>query len=168
MKNSRVKLLTYSALFCAAIYVMTMISIPLAYGYIHVGDTLIMLCASLLPSGYAVIAAALGGALADLTLGYITYIPFTFIIKALIAFCFSSKHEKIICKHNLLSFIAVAVITPAGYYLAECLIYSSFVSPVASLPFNILQAAASIILYFVVGTALDAFNIKQYLHFNKK
>ena len=168
MKNTHVKLLTYSSLFAAAIFVMTMISIPVAYGYVHVGDTIIMLCASLLPGWYAVLAAAVGGALADLTLGYIAYIPFTFVIKALIAFMFGSKNKRIICKRNLLAIIGVAIITPLGYYLAECLIYSSFASPVASLPFNALQAVASIILYIVSGMALDAFNIKKYLHFKRK
>jgi len=168
MKNTHIKLLTYSSLFAAAIYVMTMISIPVAFGYVHVGDTLIMLCASLLPGWYAVLASAVGGALADLTLGYIAYIPFTFVIKSLIAFLFRSKSEKILCKCNLFALIGVVLITPVGYYLAECLIYSSFASPLASLPFNILQAAASIILYVVAGMALDAFNIKKYLHFKRK
>lgn len=168
MKNSRIKLLTYSSLFAAAIYVMTMISIPVGYGYVHVGDTLIMLCASLLPGWYAVFASAVGGALADLTLGYVTYIPFTFVIKALVALCFGSKNKKIICKRNLFALIGVVIITPLGYYLAECLIYSSFISPVASLPFNALQAIASIILYIVAGMALDAFDIKKYLHFKRK
>ncbi|MBE6687650.1 MAG: TIGR04002 family protein [Ruminococcaceae bacterium] len=164
MKINKIKLITYSALFAAAIYVMTMVSIPLPMGYVHVGDALIMLCACLLPTPYAVIASAIGGSLADLTLAYTAYIPFTFIIKGLIALCFCSKSEKIICRRSLTAFVPVLLLTPGGYYLAECILTGSFIAPVATLFPNLMQAVASIVLFCVAGIALDKFNIKKHLH----
>lgn len=164
MKTNKIKLITYAALFAAAVYVMTMLSFPMGLGYVHVGDALIMLCASLLPTPYAIAAAAIGGALSDLTLAYTAYIPATFIIKGLIALCYTSKRDKILCKHNFVAFAGSIAVTVGGYYLAECIIYGSFISPVASLLPNLLQAICSIILYLIVGAALDKFNIKKYLH----
>ena len=164
MKTTKIKLMTYAALFAAAVYVMTMLSFPMGLGYVHVGDALIMLCASLLPTPYAVAAAAIGGALSDLTLAYTAYIPATFIIKGLIALCYTAKNDKIICKHNIISFVGSIAVTVGGYYITECIIYNSLVSPIASLLPNLLQAVCSIILYAIVGAALDKFNIKKYLH----
>lgn len=163
MKN-KIKLLTYSALFSAAVYVMTMVSFPLPMGYVHVGDAVIMLCASLLPLPYSFLAAAIGASLADLTMAFTAYIPFTFVIKALIAVCFSAKDGKIINRRNLTAVLPVILITPVGYYIAECIITLSFTAPIATLLPNLLQAVASVILYFIAGTALDKFNIKKYLN----
>ena len=67
--RENLRLLTTTALFAAAITVMTayMLHIPLPTGgYIHLGDALIYLAACLLPVPYAAAAAAVGAGLADL------------------------------------------------------------------------------------------------------
>lgn len=58
--------MTITALFAAAIAVMTayLLHIPIPGGYVHIGDSLIYLAASLLPLPYAVAAAAIGAGLA--------------------------------------------------------------------------------------------------------
>lgn len=164
MKNTKIRLLAYSALFAASIYVMTMVSIPAGAGYVHIGDSLIMLVSSLLPTPYAIIASVVGATLSDFTLGYVIYIPFTAVIKAIISLCLSYKQNKILCKHNLLALFAVLFITPCGYYISECIITGSFIAPVVSIIPNTIQAVASIIIYLIVSAALDKFNIKRFLH----
>ena len=66
-ERRKLHLLVISALFAAAIAVMTayLLHIPIPTGgYIHVGDALIYLAACLLPAPYAVGAAMVGAGLA--------------------------------------------------------------------------------------------------------
>ena len=75
-----------TALCAALIAIFTaFIKIPTGIneGYVHLGDSLIYLSASLLPMPNALIAAAIGGALADILAGVSVWAPFTAIIKAL-------------------------------------------------------------------------------------
>ena len=84
------------------------------YGYTHVGDGFLYLAASLLPAPYAAAAGAIGAGLADLLSGYSIWAPGTLIIKALTAFCFTSKAEKIVNKRNLLGLLPALALCVGG------------------------------------------------------
>ena len=86
MKNNKVIKLCYTAMFTAMIFVLTrFVSVPVASGYVHFGDALIYIVASTLGGPWAVFAAMVGEALADLAGGYAFYAPATLIVKALMA-----------------------------------------------------------------------------------
>ncbi len=77
-ERNKLHLLIMSALFAAAIAVMTayLLHIPIPTGgYIHVGDALIYLAACLLPAPYAVGAAMVGAGLADLLTAPMWVVP---------------------------------------------------------------------------------------------
>ena len=64
--NVNVKLITMTAMFAALVTVTTaFIKIPSPLGYSHAGDSMIYLGASVLPGPFGIIAASIGGALAD-------------------------------------------------------------------------------------------------------
>ena len=103
MQKDKVHLLTITALFAAAITVMTayMLHIPIPTGgYIHLGDALIYLAACLLPLPYAAGAAAIGAGLADLLTAPMWVLP-TLVIKAIIALFFTRNSDKLLCRRNL-------------------------------------------------------------------
>ena len=78
--------LVIAAVFAALIAVFTAyvsIKTGINDGYLHFGDSVIYLAACILPTPYAVAAAALGGALADILGGAAIWAPFTAVIKAL-------------------------------------------------------------------------------------
>lgn len=133
-------------------------------GYVHIGDAVIFLGASLLPVGYGCAAAALGGALADVISGAALWAPWTLVIKALIALCFTAKGETILNKRNYLALACAVVITVAGYYAAEGFLYGNWIAPLASVTGNLVQWVASSVLYIVIGMALDKLQIKKQLH----
>ena len=54
-------------------------------GYIHPGDAMVLLCGLLLGPVTGGLAAGIGSALSDFFAGYLTYVPGTFLIKALTA-----------------------------------------------------------------------------------
>jgi len=157
-KNKTLFLLTQSALFAALIYVVTCyVKIPTLNGYVHVGDSLIFLASSLLPTPYAVAASALGGSLGDILGGYFIWVPATVFIKAATAACFSSKGERIVCKRNIVALALSLVFCVGGYYLFESVvIVRNFISPLASVLPNVFQILASATLYIAMGVLLDS------------
>ena len=82
--KTKTLLAALTAMFAALIIVTTAyLKIPAPLGYVHIGDSMVYLAASILPGPFGFIAAALGGALADLLAGYPQWAFPTAIIKAL-------------------------------------------------------------------------------------
>ena len=165
-KRQSIKHLTIAALFAAMIAVFTafIFHIPIKIGantaYLHFGDAFIFIAASVLPMPYAVTAAAIGGALGDLMCGAAVWMPFTFVVKALIALMFTSK-GKIINKRNIFAIFLSLIITVVIYYIAEALIYGNWITPALSVLGNVVQIVGSGLIYLSIGFALDKTKIKK-------
>lgn len=165
--NDRRKLrqLVLSALFAAAIAVMTayLLHIPIPTGgYIHLGDTLLYLAACLLPTPYAVGAAAVGGGLADLLTAPVWALP-TVLIKALIVLLFTSKHTKILVPRNIAAVFGAALLSPAAYGLAACLLMGGVYAFLPQFLGTLIQGVGSGVLFGVLALALDRADIKARL-----
>ncbi len=161
--------MSISGVFCALVFVVTAyLHIPTNNGYIHIGDGLIYLAACLLPLPYAVAVGAGGAFLADCFSGFPIWAPGSVIIKALTVLLFSSKGKKIINLRNLSALLPAAVICAGGYYLYEALLYGNFISPLASIPTNVVQSVASSVVFVLAGFAVDKTNIKPMLNENKR
>lgn len=165
MKNKDLRLLTLTAMFAALIMLVTayIMHIPTGFnnGYIHLGDTMIYIAASMLPTPYALVAAAMGGALADiLSVAAVWAIP-TAIIKALMVLPFTAKQERLLCKRNVLAIVISGVIGIVGYALAAMIMYGSFAAGVADVLPNVIQEAAGGAMYVVLALALDRVKIKR-------
>ena len=164
--NQKVLNLSLAAVFAALIFLATMIHIGIGFngGYIHLGDTLIYLCAAFLPTPYAVASAAIGAGLADIASGAPAWVWATVIIKALSALCLTSKKQTVLCTRNIIALFIGAVLCVGGYYLAEVVIYGcGFIVPIASIPFNLIQTGASAVLFIAVAVLFDRMNLKQRL-----
>ena len=85
-QKNHTKKLVSAALFAAICYGMTLVSVPLpVVGYGNLGDCFVLLSGCLLGPLWGAAAAALGSALADVTLGFGLYAPATFVVKGLMA-----------------------------------------------------------------------------------
>ncbi len=162
MKSSKknqeqLKNIIKSALFAALIFAVTyFVKLPVLVGYIHPGDALVFLAASVLPMPYAIASCALGGALSDLLGGYPVWIIATVIIKGLTAVCFSSNTKKIVCIRNLTALLPSLVLCVGGYYIFEALFISnSFIVPVAAILPNVVQTVVGAAIYLLVGMVID-------------
>lgn len=158
MKNKKAIYNTaLASLFAAliAVFIAWFFHIPIKIGansaYLHFGDAFIFLAASLLPKPYALAAAGIGGGLGDLFCGGAEWIPFTVIIKMLTALCFTSKGDKMLSRRNIFAPIPALFITVGGYYIAEALIFSNWVSPVVSVWGNVVQIVGSAIIYYLLA-----------------
>ena len=161
--NAQIKKLALAGLFTAMIYVLTAyLHIPTAKGYIHIGDGMIFLAASLLPTPYAIAASAIGGALSDALSGYWIWVPATLIIKGATALFFTSKKETILCKRNFLALIPALILCVGGYgLLSGIFIYRNLIAGFGDALANTIQIAASSVLYIILGLALDKMGFKK-------
>jgi uncharacterized repeat protein (TIGR04002 family) len=165
---SKTKLLALSGLFAALIFVVTAyLHIPTGEGYTHAGDGLIYLAACLLPTPYAVGAAALGGALADGLTGFLIWAPATIIIKIVTALFFTNKSEKILTLRNILGIIPSLVVCVCGYSLYQGIVMTknfsvaTIAAAFTQTPAYCIQVAASTILFVLCAVALDKMNFKK-------
>lgn len=149
--------LCYASIFAALITLCTAyLSIPLpgGIGFVHPGDMLIYLAASLLPTPFAIGAAAVGGILADLLAAFPVYIPATLLSKAIAAAAFTNRHARILCRRNVMA-LGIAALSCVGvYFLYEWLLYGVAVAA-AGMIFNLLQSTFAAILYVLVAFLLD-------------
>lgn len=169
MKNNKIRTLVYAALFAALVYIGTLISIPLPFGYFNFGDFFILCASWLIGFPYALASGAIGAMFADLSLGYALYAPATFVIKALVALiaffvCKVLTNTKLsVVKYTISSVIAELVMV-LGYYLFESVIYSSFVVSLESVPGNLLQGAVAVIAGTIVMSLLETSGLADKVH----
>lgn len=158
--------MTTTGLFAALICITTayIFHIPIGTngGYIHVGDALIYLAAAILPTPYAMAAAALGGAIADIMTAPVWAFA-TLIIKMLLTIPFTSKKDKIVNMQNVISVFAASLISIVGYYFAEVILFGSWVAIIPSITGSIIQAIGSGVLFIAFGNALDKMRFKKML-----
>ena len=158
--------LTFTGILAALIAVQTAyiahIPVGINGGYIHFGDATIYLAATLLPTPYALAAAAIGGGLADLLTAPM-WMPATIVIKMLIVFPFTSKSAKIITKRNLLATVLAYFISGVGYFFAEYILFETWALFWVSMGQTLIQSVGSAVFFIVLGLALDKSKIKNRL-----
>lgn len=164
IRQSKVKLLTTTGIMATLITIMTayICHIPVGVngGYIHFGDALIYLAAVMLPTPYALAAAAIGGGMADLLTAPIWTIA-TIFIKMLIVIPFSNKSSKIITPRNVIATVIAYLISGTGYFLAEYVLFGTWAVFFVSMSQSFIQSCGSAIVFIVLGLALDKAQIKN-------
>lgn len=153
-----------TGVFAAMITIMTAYICHVPYGanggYIHFGDALIYVAAVFLPRPYAMAAAAIGGGMADLLTAPL-WAPATIMIKMIITLPFTSKEGRILCPRNIIAPFLAALLSATGYYLAQGILFGSFVSVLASFAGSAVQSGGSAIIFLVLAVALDKAHMKS-------
>lgn len=166
---SNVKLFAITAMLAALVTVTTaFVKIPFVLGYCHAGDSVVYLCASILPAPFGTIASAIGGGLADLLAGYPNWALATAIIKALntVPFIISGiilkkkNNNHIISIPNLIMLIPTSLITIGGYFIANLIMYGMGPA-VAEIPINLTQSIVGALIYIALGLGLDSIKFKK-------
>lgn len=147
-RKSSLRLIAVCGILSAFVFLGTQIRIPTSIGYMNMGDAVI-LTASYVIGPVAFFPAAVGSALSDLIAGYPLYIAPTFVIKGLMGLVagFIMKHPQ----HNPKLFMRIAagvvaeLIMVSGYFAFEFFVYGS-APATASIPFNLIQAGAAMVI----------------------
>lgn len=163
-KRQQTLKLTMTGVFAAMITIMTAYICHVPYGanggYIHFGDALIYVAAVFLPRPYAMAAAAIGGGMADLLTAPL-WAPATIMIKMIITLPFTSKEGRILCPRNIIAPFLAALLSATGYYLAQGILFGSFVSVLASFAGSAVQSDGSAIIFLALAVALDKAHMKS-------
>ena len=153
-KNSHILQLSFGGMLAALIFVATSffkLPVSITQGYIHLGDGFILLGAALL-GNTAIIAAALGSALADLLGGYTMYILPTFLIKgavALVAVAALAKERPLWVR--IAGMIMAEAVMVLGYFLVEWLVLGYGLAAASGAVFpNIVQGLSGVIIGVVL------------------
>ena len=162
-------------MFAALVFVSILfLSIPNGFGgVIHFGDALIFTAAAVLPFPYGLIVAAVGPGLFNLV-RFPIWLPFTVVIKPLMALCFSDRAATILgSKRNIIAPFLAAGINTVLYFFANIALFTLGALPVAhvgawaagiaALPGLVIQGAGSVVFFFVIAKALDGAKIKERL-----
>ena len=166
--HKKTRQIVWAAVFAAAITVTTayILHIPLpAGGYIHLGDTLIYLCACLLPTPWAMAAGAIGGGLADL-LTYPLYVLPTIIVKAVICLPFTNHHSRVLCPRNVAAVFISGLLSPALYGVADMVISGTGAAFIPQFLGTLIQSTGSGIIFIVLALAADRLKLKKRLEIN--
>ena len=169
-QDSKVYTLVLTGVFTALVMAATsFFRIPVAAtnGYVHLGDSMIFLAVMILGRKNGTIAGATGSALADLLGGYAHWVPWTFVIKGLMAFACGtvlyagqdseSEGYEGASSSPVRSILAMALgslIMISGYFIAHRFIYGTMAAPLAALPGNLIQGSAGTVIALVVSQAL--------------
>ncbi|WMI81042.1 ECF transporter S component [Anaerotignum sp. MB30-C6] len=159
-------------LLVALVAVSTMIfQIPVSatQGYIHLGDSMILLISVFFGARYGMVAGGVGSALADILSGYAHWALFTFIIKGIMGYLigkvasFSEKNEKFITYRNMLASVLGIIWMVFGYFIGGGILKSSFAVAAVSIPENIIQGFSGFAIFVVVGIAFHRAKIYKYV-----
>jgi len=174
LKHFTTKRLVISSLFAALTCACTMaVHIPTPTGgYVHAGDSFLLLASFYLGPVTGGLAGAVGSMLSDMFLGYYAYAPATLIIKFLAGVTFGATYRYLFRFVNNnrqksfffgLSGIVPTLIIAAGYFFYEWLLTANtFAAAFSGILGNAFQGAASIILstvffHFVPRNVLESF-----------
>lgn len=159
--------LVVTALFIALTYVATWlinIRLPLAGsgGLVHLGNVPLFTAAMLYGKKTGALTGAIGMGLFDLLSGWTIWAPFTFVIVGLMGYETGWFAEKRPLSHTFfndcISLGLALLIKVTGYYLAEVLLYHNLISPLGSVPGNILQVGTAAVLVLGILPVLRRVN----------
>ena len=153
---SNIRFITITALFIALTYVFTAfinIRLPITAngGLIHLGNVPLFICAIIFGKKSGAIAGGVGMGLFDLLSGWTAWAPFTFVIVGCMGFVMGWITEK---KQGfqwyVVAMLAACAIKIGGYYIAEGIIYGNWITPVTSIPGNLLQIGTAAVIVLII------------------
>ena len=153
-----------TALFTALTAAATFIKVetPVTHGHINFGDVIVLLGAFALGPVYGGIAGAVGSMLADLIMGYMLFVPATFVIKgacavtaALIFLAFSHGAKRSLVG-QIIGGLAGEAIMVIGYFAYEATLLKYGWAAAASAPLNAIQGVVGVALSIALYRSLAA------------
>ena len=154
--QDKTKELVIDALFIALTFAATMfinIRLPLMGngGLIHLGNVPMFLGAFIFGKRTGALAGGIGMGLFDLISGWTAWAPFTFVIVGCMGFVMGWITEK---KQGfqwyVVAMLAACAIKIGGYYIAEGIIYGNWITPVTSIPGNLLQIGTAAVIVLII------------------
>ncbi|MEG2291222.1 MAG: ECF transporter S component [Clostridium sp.] len=176
-KSCRTISMVQVGMMAALVYIATaIIAIPVGESaVIHLGDTVLFLCAILLGKKKGAVAAAIGMTFFDLFSPYYIWAPFTLVIKATMAYiagtiAYRNNYEGDNLWNNLFAFIVAGIFMIGGYFIAGGILNhfvygiptlsQGFLVAIKDIPANIIQSTGGIIIALPLSLPLKKYLAK--------
>ncbi len=156
--NSKTKDLVISALLISLVFIATKfinIRLPISIngGLIHLGNTILFATAIVFGKKKGAIAGAFGMGLFDIVSGWMAWAPFTFVIRGVMGYLIGDISEKKgNISWNIIAILLSGIWMIGGYYITEGILYGNWISPMTSIPGNVIQ----IVMGGILGLPLAA------------
>lgn len=141
------------------------IRLPIAAngGLVHLGNVPLFLAAIIFGKKTGALAGAFGMGLFDLLSGWTLWAPFTFVVVGLMGYTVGkiTEHRKGFV-WNCIAVAAACLIKIAGYYIAEGIIYGNWITPVLSIPGNLVQIGVAAVIVLPIVEV-----IRKAIHFER-
>ena len=154
-----------TAVFMALTCVATMVvQIPIPLGYVHLGDSVILICAFFFGPVVGALAGGIGSAMADILTGFAVWAVPTLIIKTImpIIACaifgnMKSKFDrcKVISVKGIVGAVVTLLFMTLGYVVFGAIIAGSFAAGLASAPGLLLKSVVNMVVYLFVATGMS-------------
>lgn len=135
---SPVRRLCLAAAAAALVFLATaFLKVPIPLGYAHLGDAVLFLAALRLPRREAVLAAAVGSALADCFAGFPLWAGPTLLIKGVmvwLAAAAAADDRRLVSRRAVLGWALASLWMAAAYAACGALLYGSLAAGLSSLP----------------------------------
>ena len=168
--DSRTREMTLTALLVALVFISTKfinfkLPISINGGLVHMGNTMLFMSAIVFGSKKGAAAGAIGMGMFDILSGFAVWAPFTILIRGVMGFIIGTianahGRDGKSFVWNLVAIIIAGLWMLASYYSAEGLIYGNWLTPITSIPGNILQIVFGAVIGLPLASALKRINIK--------
>ncbi len=130
--------------FSATMFINIRLPISINGGLIHMGNIALFLTAFLFGKKKGAIAGAFGMGLFDILSGWTAWAPFTFVIRGVMGYVIGSishanNKEGVNVLYNIIAIVLGGIWMIGGYYMTEVILYGNWMTPVTSIPGNIVQ-----------------------------
>jgi uncharacterized membrane protein len=149
-----------TGLMMALVFVTTrafVIPIPQTRGFFNLGEAAIYLAAVLFGPAVGALAGGLGSALADLSLGYTQYAPFTLVIKGLegaLVGLVAGRTRGL--ARRTAGMMCGGLVMVTGYFVTQAYLFGLGVGAAATeVPYNVVQVAAGLAAGLVGATGVE-------------
>lgn len=156
MEKSYLRKLCLSGIMIAIGYIVTaFLGIPYASGagYLNFGDVITLISSVILGPWYGAFIGIVFSSMADLTMGFVMFIPFTIIAKGLMGIVSGLLYRVLPKKIKFLSFL-IGTLLMVLVYFASYMIYFGIGGYVSTL-FDLIQAGVAVILATIIITILE-------------
>ena len=170
MKENTAKYVTINALSIALVCISTMaIQIPIPLGYMHLGNTCILLTSALFGPATGLLAGGIGSAMADLLTGYTQWVLPTLIIKSLMGLAIGylawgrEKRMRMNAPRTLLASVAGVAVMVFGYTIAGAVMNGSIYTGLLQVPGLTLEGVIGMAIFYALGFILEKAHVLKLL-----
>ena len=179
MNSRRINTLVLTAMLTAIVFLCTLlIRIPIGPEcYVHFGFSALLLSTMILPRKYACFAGAVGTALTDLMGGYAFWALPTFIINLLCVLVFGFFIDRVkptectchssIPVFELLGYIGVTVVSMAGHFVSETLIFGNWIAAASGMLPKAIEIIIASIICCLAYSALSRTQFKNSMRYKR-